>query len=117
MLEAERPEFVVFLTRLAHVHNRDLPGDVVDSYFDALKSVPISALRLAFKAAMADCQFFPKPGELREMAAMPERVESYDERTYACLKCYDRAVVITERYDRKGRSLGRFGSPCDCAAG
>ena len=73
-------------------------------------------MRLAFKAATADCQFFPKPMELREMAVQPERAPAYDERTYACLKCYDRAVIMTERY-ANGWSVGRFGAPCDCPAG
>ena len=39
------------------------------------------------------------------------------EPTYRCLECRDVALVLTERFDAQGRSLGCFGSPCICAAG
>jgi len=107
------------ITRLADVFQRPLEAGIADSYFLALKPYSLEAIDRAFQKAIEECDFFPKPVELRSMCSVPERPKAYDkdDRTYACLECRDVEVIIRERHDKDGKSLGMFASPCGCIGG
>ncbi len=41
----------------------------------------------------------------------------FDEPNYICPRCQDKGVILTERVDPEGRSLGTYAAPCPCAGG
>ena len=117
MNDSDVPEFKRILTKLAAVYQRTVDTDLIDSYFLALKTFSIPSIRRACQSAVDECQFFPKPVELRSYAQEPERFYDEGERTFACLKCYDRGVIVTDRYGSDGRAIGTYAAPCACQAG
>lgn len=116
MTDADVKGFHRVLTKLAAVYGTKVEPDMVDGYFQALKHFSLEVVERACQSAVDDCQFFPKPVELRGYAHEPERFDD-DEPTYKCLRCHDKAVIVTDRVDAKGRALGTFAAPCSCAAG
>lgn len=116
MTQDDYDEFTRTMTKLAAAFGTKTNSDQVDAYFLAMKPFSLMDMDRACQTAIETSAFFPKAAELREWARVPERFND-DERTYACLRCYDKAVVLTERKDREGRRLGTFACPCDCAAG
>jgi len=117
MTDADLKEFGRVMTKLAAVYGTKAQPDMIDGYFLALKGFSLSTVERACQAAVDECQFMPKPVELRSFAQEPERFPDEGERTFACLKCYDKGVAVTERQDRAGRRIGTFAAPCSCAAG
>jgi hypothetical protein len=117
MTETDQPQFERIMTKLAAVYGAKANPDMIDGYFLALKGFPIATVERACQAAVDECQFMPKPVELRSFASEPDRFPDEDERTFACLRCYDRGVILTDRNDRTGRPLGPFAAPCSCSMG
>jgi len=119
MTESDKPQFARMLAKLATVYQRHVDEDLVDTYFLAMKPFSIPAIQRACQSAVEDYQWFPKPVDLRGLAHEPERYDVLDDarNTVRCLKCHDKAVVLSERIDEKGRNLGTFAAPCSCEAG
>jgi len=116
MTESDQVEFKRILTKLAAVYGAQTNPDMIEGYFVAMKHFSLEAVERACQVAVDECQFFPKPVELRSYASEPDTF-NLEERTYACLKCHDSAVIVTERFDKKGRGVGTYAAPCSCAAG
>jgi hypothetical protein len=120
MQESDRTEFNRMFFRLAEVFQRAVASDLADTYFGAMKQYPVEAVARACKSAAEDCEWFPKPVELRSYASVPDRLnyEEIDgERVFACLECRDTEIILKERFSIRGYSLGMFGSPCRCFMG
>jgi len=120
MTDRDRPELKRLLTKLAGVYTRTLDADTIDAYFLALKPLAIDAIRRACTKALSDCQYFPKPVELRGMASSSERPhyrEVDGQPVYECLRCQDRGLELVERFRADGQSLGTFALPCLCVTG
>jgi hypothetical protein len=74
MLAAERPQFVAILGRLGKVFDRTLDADTLDAYWEALRDLPLEALRARAETCIRVAKFFPKPRELRENPEGERRV-------------------------------------------
>jgi len=120
VIDRDRKEFTRLVTKLAAVFAKSIDGDLVDSYFEALKPLSLQAVERACRTATADAAFFPKPVELRSMAAAPERPRPREidgEEVFEHPACRDSGIVLTERFRDDGQSLGTFASPCICPTG
>lgn len=120
MTDVDRPEFLRVMNRLAGIFQRTLDAELVEEYFLALKPFTLNVVIRACREAASECQFFPKPVELRGFTQEPEYYaprEVNGELTFLCPICQDRAVVLTSRLSTRGVHLGTFATPCTCAAG
>lgn len=120
MIPSDRKAFSKLLLNAAGVFGRDLDNDTVSAYFHALRSLPIAAIARALEEIIATAQFFPKPGEIRSLITAPDDPQPQwrdGNWVYLCSKCLDTGIVMAERKDSKGRSMGIFGSPCECKTG
>jgi hypothetical protein len=115
MIDREKTEFRSLLMTLAAVHQRPIPAEVLDAYFEAMRPVSIEGVRRAFRAATSSCEFFPKPVELRALAATADSTVYHEVDgvpTFDCADCCDRGVI-----DRLHPKAGWMASPCDCMRG
>jgi hypothetical protein len=117
----DKGHFKRMLTKLGGVFLREVNTDLIDSYFTALRALPIHSVEVACRHASEEMQFFPKPVELRSLAPAPSNRatprEVNGELVYECFRCRDQGVELVDRTDAKGMGLGTFARPCLCPAG
>jgi hypothetical protein len=66
---ADRPAFAKGLYVLGETFNEPVSEVRAEAYFDALADLSAPAVLEAIRKAVAECRFFPRPTELREMVA------------------------------------------------
>ena len=73
MTDADAPRFAAMLTGLGEVFGRSLTSEVGEMYFRALSDMPLDVIQRAADRAVRESTFFPKPSELRSLAAPMRR--------------------------------------------
>lgn len=68
MIGSDRLNFDRALTKLAIVTREKLSDEIYEVYFDALKDVEIEPILYAVGQLTKTAKFFPKVGEIRELA-------------------------------------------------
>lgn len=66
MLASDYGEFQGVLRQLSSVFPREIDDGLIETYWRALKDVPLLVLRARAEACIRSGKFFPKPRELRE---------------------------------------------------
>ena len=69
MTECDRPEFDKALATMAVAMRENITEDVLDIYFSALRDLEIKTVANAIISLSKTAKFFPKVGEIRELAA------------------------------------------------
>lgn len=67
MTNADREAFGRMMFALGDTFNEPVTDIRIEAYFDALSSFPIAEVLTAGRLAIAECRYFPRPVELREM--------------------------------------------------
>ena len=62
-------EFGQALSQTAATFGAQTTPDLIDGYFEALKSFPLADAKRALREAVDKCKFFPRPSELRAFAS------------------------------------------------
>lgn len=69
MTNSDRESFARMLFALGDTFNEPVSDLRTEAYFDALGDLPIMDVLAAGRRALAECRFFPRPVELRELIA------------------------------------------------
>jgi hypothetical protein len=73
MTDNDETEFTSRLAALMEVHGiKDPTESLFDSYWSALRDLPLAAYQRATERALRETKFFPKPAELRNFAGYGE---------------------------------------------
>lgn len=73
MTDDDETEFTSRLAALMEVHGiKDPTESLFDSYWSALRDLPLTAYQVATARALRESKFFPKPAELRNLAGFGE---------------------------------------------
>lgn len=67
MNEQDRPAFARLMYALGDTFNEPVTDIRAEAYFDGLSDLPTEDVMAAGRRAIAECRFFPRPVELREM--------------------------------------------------
>lgn len=68
MIGNDRRRFDSALAKIAITTREKMTDEVFDAYFDALKDIEIEAVLQAIGQLIKTAKFFPKVGEIRELA-------------------------------------------------
>ena len=68
MTKADRKKFDTELVAIAITTREKITGDLLDAYFKALEDLEIASLTAAMQELSKTAKFFPKAGEIRELA-------------------------------------------------
>lgn len=72
MNSLDRADFGRLMFALGDTFNEPVSEIRVEAYFDALRDLPTKDVLAAGRRAIAECRYFPRPVELREMVAGSE---------------------------------------------
>lgn len=68
MNQSDRAAFARMMFALGDTFNEPVSEIRAEAYFDALSDLPVDDVLAVGRRAIAECRFFPRPVELREMA-------------------------------------------------
>lgn len=121
MTDKEKIKFLSLLAALMEVHGIKEPTEsMIDSYWKALRDLPLPAFTGACERALRECRWFPKPAELRDFAGLGEARRKLNaalawEIVYAALTKYDyvRSVDFGPLTNAVVRNMGGWLWLCD----